>query len=107
MFSVCYIFQDLSRGPSPDQDSGTYTHRHLHAFTNQHNHRCPSFGSSGHVFSVLLVFLTCEPKIERLLDLTHSSFVCASLVYYFLTNFGNRDKIDHIPWLVPSMLMDD
>lgn len=34
------------------------------------------------------------------LDLLHTGFICTSLVYYFLTHFGNRDMIRHIPWSI-------
>jgi len=33
-----------------------------------------------------------------MLDWTHSGFLLASLIYYFITFFGIKDHIDHIPW---------
>ncbi|KAF9257204.1 hypothetical protein L218DRAFT_1006463 [Marasmius fiardii PR-910] len=35
-----------------------------------------------------------------LLDLVHSTFIAVSLVFYFVTFFGNDLIIDHIPWFV-------
>ncbi|GLB43778.1 hypothetical protein LshimejAT787_1402900 [Lyophyllum shimeji] len=34
------------------------------------------------------------------LDLTHSAFIIASLINYFVTYFGERERIDYIPWSI-------
>lgn len=34
------------------------------------------------------------------LDLLHSSFICAALVDYFVTYFGDTSRIDHISWSI-------
>ncbi|KAG6809319.1 hypothetical protein H0H92_000718 [Tricholoma furcatifolium] len=34
------------------------------------------------------------------LDFTHSAFLVASLVDYFVTNFGNKTHINYIPWSI-------
>ncbi|KAF8232772.1 hypothetical protein L208DRAFT_1396836 [Tricholoma matsutake] len=38
--------------------------------------------------------------VVLVLDLTHTSFICASLFHYFLTHFGDRDMIGQIPWSI-------
>ncbi|KAJ7589653.1 hypothetical protein C8J56DRAFT_939179 [Mycena floridula] len=34
------------------------------------------------------------------LDMLHSAFICVSLIDYFVTFFGDRTRIDHIPWSI-------
>ncbi|KAF8226478.1 hypothetical protein L208DRAFT_356665 [Tricholoma matsutake] len=38
--------------------------------------------------------------VVLIIDLTHTSLICASLFYYFLTHFGDHHMIDHIPWSI-------
>lgn len=53
---------------------------------------------------LLFYFLSAFWPVERFLDLMHTCFVCAALVYYFITHFGNRDKIAHIPWYATGVI---
>ncbi|KAF7771837.1 hypothetical protein Agabi119p4_6148 [Agaricus bisporus var. burnettii] len=76
---------------------------------------CLAFALSGAIALQCIVYFKTYPldgaraktlvSTVWLLDLLHSSLICVSIFTYFITYYGEPEKIDHIPWTIAFTVM--